>query len=53
MVVKALVYDYPAMTNLKVVQTRVTDGGIGYDYLSSLDKDEDGNHYFVVSAGKY
>lgn len=51
--VKALVYDYPAMTNMKVVRTTVTDAGIGYDYLHSLDKDEEGNHYFVASAGKY
>ncbi|SEK17994.1 DUF4374 domain-containing protein [Parapedobacter koreensis] len=51
--VKALVYDYPAMTNMRVIQTDVTSGGIGYDYLSSLDTDEAGNHYFVASAGKY
>jgi hypothetical protein len=51
--VKALVYDYPAMTNLRVERTAVTNGGIGYDYLSSLTTDEEGNHYFVVSAGKF
>lgn len=51
--VQALVYDYPAMTNMKVIKTNVTSGGIGYDYLHTLDKDEEGNHYFVVSAGKY
>ena len=51
--VKALVYDYPAMTNLKVAQSTATAGGIGYDYLSSLTTDEEGNHYFVASAGKY
>lgn len=51
--VRALVYDYPSMTNMKVIKTDVTAGGIGYDYLSSVDKDEEGNHYFVVSAGKY
>ncbi|MCW3467057.1 DUF4374 domain-containing protein [Chitinophaga nivalis] len=51
--VRALVYDYPAMNNMKVIQTNVTAGGIGYDYLSTVDKDEEGNHYFVVSAGKY
>ncbi|WP_235830948.1 DUF4374 domain-containing protein [Flavobacterium ustbae] len=51
--VKALVYDYPAMTNMKVIRTTVTDAGIGYDYLHSLDTDEEGNHYFVASAGKF
>ncbi|MDQ1090387.1 DUF4374 domain-containing protein [Siphonobacter sp. SORGH_AS_1065] len=51
--VRALVYDYPSMNNMKVIQTKATAGGIGYDYLSTLDKDEDGNHYFVVSAGKF
>jgi Cu/Ag efflux protein CusF len=51
--VQALVYDYPAMTNMKVIKTNATSGGIGYDYLHSLDVDEAGNHYFVVSAGKY
>lgn len=51
--VRALVYDYPAMTNMKVIKTNVTAGGIGYDYLSSLTTDEQGNHYFVASAGKY
>lgn len=51
--VKALVYDYPAMNNLKVITTNVTNGSVGYDYLHTVDKDEEGNHYFVVSAGKY
>jgi hypothetical protein len=51
--VKALVYDYPAMTNMKVITTNVTNGSVGYDYLHSVDKDEEGNHYFVVSAGKF
>lgn len=51
--VQALVYDYPAMNNMKVIKTTATSGGIGYDYLHTLDKDEEGNHYFVVSAGKY
>ena len=51
--VRALVYDYPAMTNMRVIKTNVTAGGIGYDYLSSLTQDEEGNHYFVASAGKF
>lgn len=51
--VKALVYDYPAMNNMQVIRTDVTNAGIGYDYLSSLTEDEEGNHYFVASAGKY
>lgn len=51
--ITALVYDYPAMNNMKTITSNLTAGGIGYDYLHSLDKDEDGNHYFVVSAGKY
>ncbi len=51
--IKALVFDYPAMNNMKVISSNVTSGGIGYDYLHTLDKDEEGNHYFVVSAGKY
>lgn len=50
---KALVYDYPSMSNMKVISTNVTNGSVGYDYLHSVDKDEEGNHYFVVSAGKY
>jgi hypothetical protein len=51
--VKALVFDYPAMNNMKVISSNATSGGIGYDYLHTIDKDEEGNHYFVVSAGKY
>ena len=51
--VRALVYDYPAMNNLKVIKSTATEGGVGYDYLNSLDKDEEGNHYFVASAGKF
>jgi len=51
--VKALVYDYPAMNNMKVITTTATNGSVGYDYLHTVDKDEEGNHYFVVSAGKY
>jgi hypothetical protein len=51
--VRALVYDYPAMTNMKVIKSTATEGGVGYDYLHSLDKDEEGNHYFVASAGKF
>lgn len=51
--VKALVYDFPGMTNMKVISTNVTNGSVGYDYLHSVDQDEEGNHYFVVSAGKY
>lgn len=51
--VRALVYDYPSMSNLKVIKTTATAGGVGYDYLNSLDKDEEGNHYFVASAGKF
>lgn len=51
--VKALVYDYPAMNNMKVISSDLADGCVGYDYLHSLDKDEDGHHYFVVSSGKY
>lgn len=51
--VKALVFDYPAMNNMKLISSNHTSGGIGYDYLHTLDKDEDGHHYFVVSAGKY
>ncbi|ACT91951.1 DUF4374 domain-containing protein [Dyadobacter fermentans] len=51
--VKALVYDFPTMGNMKVISTNVTNGSVGYDYLHSVDKDEEGNHYFVVSAGKY
>jgi hypothetical protein len=50
---KALVFDYPAMNNMKVISTNLTNGSVGYDYLHSVDKDEEGNHYFVVSAGKY
>jgi len=50
---KALVYDYPAMNNMKVISTNLTNGSVGYDYLHTVDKDEEGNHYFVVSAGKY
>ncbi|WP_256006847.1 DUF4374 domain-containing protein [Pedobacter deserti] len=51
--VRALVYDYPAMTNMRVIKTTATAGGIGYDYLNSITTDEQGNHYFVASAGKY
>ncbi|WP_295769180.1 DUF4374 domain-containing protein [uncultured Mucilaginibacter sp.] len=51
--VRALVYDYPAMTNMRVIKTNATAGGVGYDYLSSLTTDEEGNHYFVASAGKF
>lgn len=51
--ITALVYDYPAMNNMKTITSNLAAGGIGYDYLHTLDKDEDGNHYFVVSAGKY
>ncbi len=51
--VTALVYDYPAMNNMQVIQSNATKAGIGYDYLSSVDTDKDGNHYFVASAGKF
>lgn len=51
--VTALVYDYPSMANMEIIQSDVTKAGIGYDYLSSLDTDEEGNHYFVASAGKF
>ncbi len=51
--VRALVYDYPALNNMKIIKSTATAGGIGYDYLHTLDKDEEGNHYFVVSSGKY
>ena len=50
---KALVFDYPAMNNMKVISTNLTNGSVGYDYLHTVDKDEEGNHYFVVSSGKY
>lgn len=51
--VRALVFDYPAMTNMRVIKTNLTSAGIGYDYLSSLTTDEEGNHYFVASAGRF
>ncbi|WP_160717927.1 DUF4374 domain-containing protein [Chitinophaga solisilvae] len=51
--VQALVFDYPAMNNMKVIKTNATAAGIGYDYLHTIDKDEEGNHYFVASAGKF
>ncbi len=51
--VRALVYDYPAMTNMRIIKTNATAAGIGYDYLSSLTTDENGDHYFVASAGKF
>lgn len=51
--VQAMVYDYPSMGNMRVISSNVTNAGIGYDYLSSLTSDEQGNHYFVASAGRF
>ncbi|WP_206367820.1 DUF4374 domain-containing protein [Sphingobacterium chungjuense] len=51
--VQAMVYDYPSMSNMRVITSNVTNAGIGYDYLSSLTSDEQGNHYFVASAGRF
>ncbi len=49
----ALVYDYPSFANMKLIKSSATTGNVGHTYLESLLSDEEGNHYFVVSAGKY
>lgn len=49
----ALVYDYPAMTNMTLVKSSATTSTVGQEYLSTLAVDENGDHYFVASAGKY